>query len=50
MADTKILVVDDDHTIADSVEALLRAKGYTVLRAVDGVRRSRSRRRNSRPS
>jgi DNA-binding response OmpR family regulator len=37
MAETKILVVDDDHTIADSVEALLRAKGYTVLRAVDGM-------------
>lgn len=37
MADTKILVVDDDHAIADSVEALLKAKGYAVLRAADGI-------------
>lgn len=32
----KILVVDDDHSIADSIEALLKSSGYAVLRANDG--------------
>jgi len=37
MAPIKILVVDDDHAIGDSVEALLQAKGFLVLRAADGM-------------
>lgn len=35
-APIKILVVDDDHAIGDSLEALLKAKGFAVVRAADG--------------
>jgi len=45
MADTKILVVDDEHTIADSVEALLPGQGlHGPARGRRRWRRSRSRR------
>jgi len=33
----KVLVVDDDHTICDSIEAMLSARGFSVLRASDGI-------------
>lgn len=36
MAAAKVLVVDDDHAIGDSIETLLKARGFTVLRAGDG--------------
>ena len=32
----KILVVEDDFTIADNLQALLRVKGYQTLFAADG--------------
>jgi DNA-binding response OmpR family regulator len=36
MGQRRVLVVDDDLTIADSVAARLRAEGYEVLLAADG--------------
>jgi DNA-binding response OmpR family regulator len=36
MGQRRVLVVDDDPTIADSVAARLRAEGYEVQRAADG--------------
>jgi DNA-binding response OmpR family regulator len=36
MAERRVLVVDDDPTIADSLAARLRAEGYDVVCAADG--------------
>ncbi|MBA3744193.1 response regulator, partial [Sporichthya sp.] len=36
MGQRKVLVVDDDPTIADSVAARLRAEGFDVVTAADG--------------
>ncbi len=34
---TKILLVEDEPAIAENLEALLNAKGYSVVRAEDGA-------------
>ena len=36
MSDGNILVVDDDHEIADLVEIHLRGEGYHVFKAYNG--------------
>ena len=36
MADKKILVIDDDQDVLDSISAVLSSKGYKVITAIDG--------------
>lgn len=36
MAAKTILIVDDDHELADALRIMLERQGYRVLRAVDG--------------
>ena len=35
---TRVLVVEDEHTIAESIELYLRKEGYQTERAGDGLR------------
>ena len=36
MTNKKILVIDDDQDILDSISAVLSSKGYKVITAIDG--------------
>lgn len=36
MSDKKILVIDDDPDILDSIKAVLSSKGYRIVTATDG--------------
>lgn len=37
MSDKKILVIDDDPDILESISAVLSSEGFNVLTAIDGV-------------
>lgn len=37
MENYKILVVDDDHEIADAIEIYLKSEGYEIFKAYNGL-------------